>query len=361
MKLFLRHFLIVSALPSFTLGLAVAAQSETPIEKCSSEDKPYLVINSPSFKVKEGKSKTVQVEFNQKPGVPRNWRTSLDNVDSKKVKTTGLKETRISGSAEFSETQLKEIKKELSKKGIPAKDILIVDLRQEPHGIADGKAISWYQGNDDMNCGKDREEILGFEKSLLKKLPGKQTEFTQFIGKEIPEKEDTHGKPSMWQKKQFKLPVNSVLTEESLVKKHGLNYTRITAPDHQQPEASNIEQFIELYKTQLKSNPSTWIHFHCAAGKGRTTTFMVMYDMIKNADKKDLTADDFIERQFALGGLDLNKEKAKTAKRAAWNLGRKKFIHRFFEYTREQGPLGFQKSWSEWTKEKDKPVLTPSP
>lgn len=44
----------------------------------------------------------------------------------------------------------------------------------------------------------------------------------------------------------------------------------------QSPE--NIDEFIKLYKSLPKD---AWLHFHCEAGKGRTTTFLAMYDMMK--------------------------------------------------------------------------------
>ena len=49
-----------------------------------------------------------------------------------------------------------------------AKDIYIVDLRQENHGFFNNDAVSWYGKRDWANIGKSREEIIRQEMNLLK-------------------------------------------------------------------------------------------------------------------------------------------------------------------------------------------------
>ncbi|MDO5518471.1 MAG: protein tyrosine phosphatase, partial [Clostridium sp.] len=53
--------------------------------------------------------------------------------------------------------------------------------------------------------------------------------------------------------------------------------------------------------------------FHCKEGIGRTTTFMIFYDMIKNY--KDVPADDIINRQIALADFDANDIRLLTSER----------------------------------------------
>ncbi|MBU3197100.1 hypothetical protein KPL26_10470 [Clostridium algidicarnis] len=60
-----------------------------------------------------------------------------------------------------------------------------------------------------------------------------------------------------------------------------------------------VDCFVSLVKSQPKN---TWLHFHCKQGIGSTTTFMIMYDMIKNAHH--VTADDIIKRQLLLANFD---------------------------------------------------------
>lgn len=50
------------------------------------------------------------------------------------------------------------------------------------------------------------------------------------------------------------------------------------------------------------NNTSLPIHFHCKAGIGRTTTFMIMYDIIKNY--QHISLNDIIKRQVVLSKMD---------------------------------------------------------
>ncbi len=44
--------------------------------------------------------------------------------------------------------------------------------------------------------------------------------------------------------------------------------------DDMAPDAAQTDRFVEFCRTMA---PGTWLHIHCRAGHGRTTTFMVMY------------------------------------------------------------------------------------
>ena len=72
----------------------------------------------------------------------------------------------ISGSAQFSENQLKAL---LSH--IPAPfPIYIIDLRQESHGFLNGNAVSWYIPRNWINIGKKLDEIEYAENQKLQNL-----------------------------------------------------------------------------------------------------------------------------------------------------------------------------------------------
>ena len=59
---------------------------------------------------------------------------------------------------------------------------------------------------------------------------------------------------------------------------HGLEYMRLATLDFYRPSDRVVNKFVEL----IKNNPNSWLHLHCHVGKGRTTTFMAMYDMFYN-------------------------------------------------------------------------------
>ena len=59
-----------------------------------------------------------------------------------------------------------------------------------------------------------------------------------------------------------------------------------------------IDYFIDFVQSQPNGS---WLHFHCKEGIGRTTTFMIMYDIMKN--HKDVELNDIIKRQVILSGM----------------------------------------------------------
>ena len=93
---------------------------------------------------------------------------------------------------------------------------------------------------------------------------------------------------------------------------------------------------------------NAWAHFHCEAGLGRTTTFMVLYDMLRNADRVSL--DDIVQRQKILSkGYDVLQPPDADDWKAPYAANRTKFVRAFYDYARAN-PDGRPKLWSEWLK-----------
>ncbi len=106
-------------------------------------------------------------------------------------------------------------------------------------------------------------------------------------------------------------------------------------------------RFIDFYKTQP---PGTWYHFHCKKGKSRTTFFMVIFDMMHNADRLGL--EEIVKRQIAIGGVNLLDV---TPKDPSWKHEKEskkqwiQFLARFHKYCQENKKTGFKISWKEWS------------
>ena len=126
--------------------------------------------------------------------------------------------------------------------------------------------------------------------------------------------------------------------ENHLVNSKSLSYIRIPVTDGKIPTDDMVDYFVELVKSQPKN---TWLHFHCKEGIGRTTTFMIMYDMIKNS--KEVTADDIIKRQLLLANFDENHIKS------FYNNERIIFLENFYKYCKENSN-NFNIKWSDWKK-----------
>lgn len=270
-------------------------------------------------------------------GFPRNWRTSDDPFksqarNSKLPTRLGLSNLHISGSSEFSKMQFRKILQEFS-----LKKILVMDLRQESHGFLNGLAVSWYGKDDAANYGKN---LQGIESDESQRLSGLMDTGLIGIGKWVKESDSDDNQKLKW----IGVEVNpkSAMTEKDLVSEFGTEYFRIPVQDHLRPRDEDVDRFITKYRT-LDSN--YWVHFHCAAGIGRTTTFMVMYDMMKNAEQ--VSAEDIILRQALIGGANLMHLSKTSKKKYNEEKDRITFLQKFYEYCKSQGP-SFNVLWSDW-------------
>jgi hypothetical protein len=66
----------------------------------------------------------------------------------------------------------------------------------------------------------------------------------------------------------------------------------------------SMMRWTDLFSRSARLPENAWAHFHCEAGLGRTTTFMVLYDMLRNANRVSL--EDIVQRQKILShGYDV--------------------------------------------------------
>ena len=165
----------------------------------------------------------------------------------------GLSELNISGSAQFSEPQFRELAETL-RSCAAGKHVIIVDLRQESHGFVNGIPISWYGSHNWANAGMSLEEIEKDE----------QERFGSLVGTTIK----AYGRDEDKEINETDIQVKSFMTKKKLVESEGFEYYRLPIQDHTWPTEEELNDFIEFVKNFDKDN--IWIHFHCQAGKGRT-------------------------------------------------------------------------------------------
>ena len=161
----------------------------------------------------------------------------------------------MSGSGQFSEEGLKTLISKISHSG----KIYIIDLRAEPHGYVNGHAI--YFRASSRNKGRrafSPSAIDAREQSYLKSLLG---------GYEVA----LRPHPKMKARVEY-IKVEQVATEKQLVESLGLGYARIPVEDYRHPTDAQVDRFVALVR---KLKRRSWLHFHCKAGKGRTTLFMM--------------------------------------------------------------------------------------
>lgn len=213
--------------------------------------------------------------------LPEKFRKTSDLskiCNNKNFSTTGLEKLNISGSQQFSRCNFPILINALDT-NLP---IIIYDLRQESHGFINDFPISYEGEKNTANKGLTDAEVLEIEKKLLDSIK-LNTPITISNAHEksiIPE---------------------SVMDEHTLVNEHNLNYVRIFATDEELPSNAVIDSFV---KNINEISQESWLHFHCKEGIGRTTTFMIFYDMMKNY--KNVSAKDIILRQLAIADFNEN-------------------------------------------------------
>jgi hypothetical protein len=238
-----------------------------------------------------------------------------------------------SGSAQFSEKELKNMLAQ-----IPSDQVKIVDLRQEPHGFLNGDAVSWYREHNWGDIGKSTEKILSNEKQLIDRL-GRQ--FWALV----------------YHDRLFPVPyrVKTARSEQELTQLMRIGYLRFPLTDHRRPTDSDVDAFIQL---MLKLPANIWLHFHCSAGKGRTTTFLAMQDMMLNAHEDSLET--IVKRQKDLGGIDLFhvSQDSQNEWKRPYIETRVGFIRQFYEYCKDEPD--FDVLWSEWIEKNGKSPYNPT-
>jgi hypothetical protein len=210
--------------------------------------------------------------------------------------------------------------------------VVVVDLRQESHAFIGEHPVSWYGAKNWANKGKSLAEIEADERSRIDVLSkSRLTVVARVYGK------DSEGNLSDVRNEETAYHIAQ--SEEQAACSLGLGYVRIPVSDHSRPLDADVDRFIFFIRDLALG---TWLHFHCHAGDGRTTTFMLLYDMLRNAGALGL--DELASRQYLLGGVDVLHSPHTGWKEKLYNK-RAAFIGMFFEYARTRDFKTV--SWSE--------------
>lgn len=220
------------------------------------------------------------------------------------------------------------------------KQIIVVDLRQESHGYLNGQAINLTTLYNWINLNKKKSQVLKDEANWLNQLKNQPFIDGVLTPKQFHAKEYGEGRL---------LAVNEVNSEEELVKAAGLKYKRFTVSDHQAATDEEVDDFVQFYQ----SLPSrTWLHFHCRGGKGRTTSFMVMVDMLNNAHR--VSFHDIIARHASLPPFyNLAEVIRDTPELTPYYEARFLFLSNFYRYAQDV-LNGYEGKWTEWKMEAKK-------
>ena len=132
-----------------------------------------------------------------------------------------------------------------------------------------------------------------------------------------------------------------VESEQELTARYGLGYKRFPVTDHRRPKDEVVQAYIDMIK-ELPDD--TWLHIHCLAGRGRTTSFLAMLDMMRNANTMSLET--IAARQENFGGLNILKPASETVWKYPYILERIEFFKLFYKYCQEVP--NFDIPWADW-------------
>jgi protein-tyrosine phosphatase len=259
--------------------------------------------------------------------LPVQFRDTASIYSKGAVSLENLAALNISGSCQYSEVQLDNLVKKTIGAGKFA--VYLVDLRQESHVFLNGIPVSWYAVNDWANVGRSLEWIQNDENLHLIRIVAARSIVVSTLVK---------GEGGQFSTKDpVTIEVRDATTEMGLAHQLGIDYIRIPVSDHCRPTDEMVDRFVTFVR-ELEAN--AWLHFHCHGGDGRTTTFMTLYDMIRNAG--NLALEDIAARQSLIGEYDLFKGSTDAYKL------RTEFITAFYAYVKDGGYASM--SWTEWVK-----------
>ncbi len=316
---YLKHFIVIFIILSLAQGV-VLAKTNTETKVCdASIPNPCIVTDS------------------ELSSSPLRWlRDATMIADVYQGNTLGIKELTISGSEEPSEKGWKDISDYIARHGRSRnKPVVVLDLRQESHGYLNGRAITLVSEYDWINRGKSNAQSLMDQESWLNSLRHQKKISGILSSQQFASREYSHGK---------NITVKRIKNEADLVSRLGFKYHRLYVTDHSAPSDSEVDAFLTLMKNVPKD---TWFHVHCRGGKGRTTTFFVMYDMLKNADK--VSFEEIITRHASIPPyynlFEVNRAEPNLT---PYYEQRILFLAHFYQFARQR-LKGYQGTWSQWS------------
>jgi hypothetical protein len=224
------------------------------------------------------------IEGNQ--ALPRFRMANQEMVRStgKTVNLGGLDKMKLSGSGQFTPRGLQYL---LQQTEAAPKDLVILDLRVEPHAFLNDRAISW-------RPIELRTPVMPMPSAML----------FQIEGRKLQEALDQQAVSvwrlgdNQWLGRDRVVPKTGS-TEEKLALTQGLRYQRIALADRALPTPEQVDSIVEVIRGL---DGTDWLHVHDRDGRAVSTVVMIMADMMYNA--RSVPFSDILIRQQTLGGSD---------------------------------------------------------
>lgn len=265
--------------------------------------------------------------------------SKIDYQSVKKLLKESVHTVEIPGLSASQQLSASQLEKFIKK--VPSRNFTVIDLREETHFYVDGFPVSITNRKNNLNEGKPLSQIEQEENAIAEALKNKEIPLYKRVIKEERDAEGVQKKRVSYVPKESLLPKN-VETEAALVKRLNGTYIRMPITDHGGFLSTNeIDSLVSLYDAQKKK--AAWVHVHCAAGKGRSSSALTMLAILTWA--KSLSLEEIFSRLEARGNKQLiqQPEPGKQLKQRS-NIEFWKIFHAFAK-NRSSGML-----WSDWEK-----------
>lgn len=148
--------------------------------------------------------------------------------------------------------------------------------------------------------------------------------------------------------KEMKEHPELLQTEAQILKGMGAHYfSPLKGNDNWLKDQHYMEDVIKFFESLPKD---AILYIHCAHGKGRTTTFLVLYDIFLH--RKNLTLQQIADRHYCLGREDVMDTQLWDG--GSWTeealQARKNLVERFYQYMTSQDAYP-EKPWPQWNDE----------
>lgn len=215
---------------------------------------------------------------------PERFRSSDMPLELSEEQLKGLRELRIMGGGQPSEKQLRNI---VERSEYP---VIVLDFRQEPHGYIAGVPITWFRPYvSDRDLGTD--EMISLEDDFimfLKSATSVRVDAVNWTGGQDYELLSSE-----------LIENDTVLTNAGMAERNGARYMRFYVPIV--PNDRQIAEFEALVEEVSEQDVS--LYFQCWDGTGRSSAFMVMYDILRNGHEVSLQS--IADRHAAMGGINV--------------------------------------------------------
>ena len=231
-------------------------------------------------------------------------------LDLDEEQLRGLRELGIMGGGQPSQRQLLNIVERSER------PVIVFDLRQEPHGHIAGMPVTWFRPYiSDVELGVEAMASLETEfVEVLKHTPSVQVDSVAWTG----------GQDYELLASEY-VGNETAMSNAEVAERSGARYVRFFVPVV--PSDEQIEEF-EAFVEET-SGQDVAVFFHCWDGTGRSTEFMVMYDILKNG--REVSLQTIANRHEALGGINVLRLPPEGSPNYSRSVLRRNFIIDYYE------------------------------